>query len=193
MESTVDFKNVLKAIQEQQVKSFYSLNVFKEFLATKRRGMYWIWTKLSWDELEQIQTKELTKEVPIAELVRMRQKLNNICTIKNGDYRIVYNGIGGYRTESKSFGLRERINQELNCNNERTGTLNIKNRNPETVSCDARQWESQWAVSFFDFDEQGSADILASHGFGTDSYNQYAHDLELSWRIEFGVPILNRI
>ena len=192
----MDYKGALSAIQKQQMKTFCSLDKFRDNLPVKRRGLYWIWTKLSLDELLRIPTRQGTKEVPIADLVRMRRELNNICSITNDEYRIVFNGIGGYRTAARSFGLRERINQELNCNDRRTGTLNLLNRDPDQYTSDdaemKKQWKSQWAVSFFDFDIPENLAILEKYGFGNNCYNEYANALELSWRIEFGVPILTR-
>lgn len=176
-------KSLINSIQNQQLRCFYTLKEFKESkpLPTKHRGLYWLWTNLSFDELEQTIIKENTKEVPIGKLVKHRRELSCITDISKGDFKIVYNGIGGYLKEPASFGLRERINQEITCNDYRTGTLNLSRRfNPEN-----------WAVSFFDFDDKDNHLLLSSLNTNQ-PYKDYAKDLENLWRLEFGTPILCR-
>lgn len=116
--------------------------------------------------------------VPIDKLVKLREGLNNISSLEKDGFRVVYNGIGGYKKEPAAFGLRERINQELNSNNRRTGTLNILNRGFNIEN---------WAISFFNFDDPENTEIL--NGL---SYLENANDIEIGWRLEFGTPILCR-
>lgn len=187
----MNLKDVLVKINEKQLETFSLLSDFKNYnkkpnLPTKKRGLYWIWTNHTFRELQEILTKEGTKEVPISELVSRRYQLDNICKISKNGYRIVYNGIGGYKKEPAAFGLRERINQELNCSDKRTGTLNLINRFNECNSIE------NWAVSYFDFDDPENHSILNSIPFKKNFYLEHSNNLEIDWRIEFGIPILTR-
>ena len=183
----IDFKDILNRIQEEQIKSFITLDKFHkvkehyEVLPPRRRGLYWLWTNLSFQILLEIKKKPGTQEVPIGKLIAQRSKLNNIATIEKDNFRIVYNGIGGYNKIPATFGLRERINQEIHCNDYRTGTLNIVNRGMEAKN---------WAVSFFDLDNPKNAEIV--NDLKTYDPYQYAKDLEMLWRLEYGTPILCR-
>jgi hypothetical protein len=176
-------KSILHDIQEKHLETFIKLNNFIEQkpLPTKRRGLYWFWTDLSFAELEQTIHKENTREVPIGKLVKQRKELDCISNISKNNFKIVYNGIGGYRTPSKSFGLRERINQEINCNDYRTGTLNLKRVFPL----------ENWGVSYFDFDDEQNKQIVDGLN-SKEPYLDFAKDLENLWRLEFGTPILCR-
>lgn len=187
----MDIKNLLNQIQEKQIETFQLVSEFKnidnpKYLPTKHRGLYWIWTNHSIENLQKIQTKLKTKEVPITELVSRRFELNNICNISLNGFRIVYNGIGGYKKEPPAFGLRERINQELNCSDKRTGTLNLLNRFNDCNSMD------NWAISFFDFDNDNNQRILKALKYEKNLYLEHSKNLEIDWRIEFGTPILTR-
>ena len=183
----MNFKDILIQIQNNQVETFCLVPDLlakngTKLLARKRRGLYWIWTRLTIEELKNTATRVNTMEVPIAKLVNQRAGLNNICSIVKNDFRIVYNGIGGYKGNNPSFGLRERILQELNCMDHRTGTLNIKNRNFNNAD---------WAVSFFDFDDPINLGIIKKLK-SENPYTEFANDLETLWRLEFGHPILCR-
>jgi hypothetical protein len=177
-------KPLLYKIQEKQLKTFINLNDFRNQkpLPTKRRGLYWFWTNLSNTELEQTITLENTKEVPIGKLVKYRNGLSCVADIKKDNFKIVYNGIGGYRTLTKSCsGLRERINQEISCNDYRTGTLNLN-----------RMFSLEnWAISYFDFDDEENKEILKILNV-KEPYLDFAKELENLWRLEFGTPILCR-
>lgn len=181
-------KELINQIHEQQLKTFCLLNQFyknKEHytvLPRKHRGLYWLWTNVSFETLKKAAPRKNTQEVPIDKLVRYREKLNNTARVQKGDFKIVYNGIGGYKKTPASFGLRERINQEIHCNDYRTGTLNILNRDFKP---------DNWAVSFFDFDNPMNYEILKVLD-STNTYIEYAKDLEMIWRLEYGTPILCR-
>lgn len=184
----VDFHKIIGAIQETQIKHLYSISDFRtdgdnqgtQILPTKSRGLYWLWYRgdlatATFDEAK-------NKEVPIKELVSQRKDFVNICKIIKEGYTIVYNGMGGYKEKYSSYGLRGRINQELNCNDHRTGTLNIMNRGFN---------KGDWAVSFFDFDDKENREIiklLASE----EPYKEHANTLEILWRLEYGTPVLCR-
>ena len=176
-------KTLINQIQNEQLNHFYTLTEFinNKPLATKRRGLYWLWTNLDFSELKKATPIKGSKEVPIDRLVEHRDGLNNITNINKDGFKIVYNGIGGYKKTPAAFGLRERINQEITCNDYRTGTLNLARRfKPEN-----------WAISFFDFDDEKNKAILKTLKT-KDPYADCAKDLENLWRLEFGTPILCR-
>lgn len=187
----IPFKQILRDIQLRQLSTFCTLETFKtkehkDLLPSKHRGLYWLWTNLDYNELKSIPTKKDTQEVPISKLVSQRENLQHLCNViePNGFY-IVYNGIGGYKTKP-TFGLRARINQELNCNHSLTGTLNLLNRHN-----DGRH-DNNWGISFFDFDNDLNKHILSPLPDKKNHYNNYASTLEVLWRIEFGTPLLTR-
>lgn len=174
-------KELIQKINKIQQKHLFTLKEMRAHLKTKQRGLYWIWTDLNMTVLEKSNPRKNTQEVPISKLVNQRKNLTMITNITHNNFKIVYNGIGGYLSETKSFGLRERINQEFNCNDYRTGTLNIINRfNPDN-----------WRVSFFNFDDKEN---IKQFNFlkEKDNYSNYAKDLETIWRLEYGFPILCR-
>ena len=78
--------------------------------------------------------------------------------------------------------MRERILQELNSNDYRTGTLNISNR---------YQNNSNWGISFFNFDDEENKKHFPFLN-EPEAYKNYASDIEKLWRLEFGHPILCR-
>ena len=170
-------KTILAEIQNRQLTTFCSLKDFRDkrplILPRNHRGLYWIWSNLTFDNLQKIPTKPDTKEVPISKLVSQRRDLANINKISHNGFTIVYNGIGGYEKTPASFGLRERILQEITSTNKHTGTLNLSNRRGFNIE--------NWAVSYFVFDDSGNL-----------KYPDDAKDLEMNWRVEYGIPILTR-
>ncbi|MBP9849306.1 MAG: hypothetical protein KBC58_07685 [Flavobacterium sp.] len=182
---TVNYKQIVRQIEERQHSTFCAFNEFDiKKLPRKRRGLYWIWTSLSLDELANApdDTSKGTKKVPLAKLIKQRKGLENICGIRKENFTLVYNGIGGYNSETKNFGLRERLLQEFNATNSNTGSLNITERYKD---------KSHWAISFFDFDDINNQDIIALLE-SENPYLDFASDLEKLWRLEFGHPILCR-
>lgn len=180
----MNYKKLIQKIHNKQLETFCTIKDFKNkkqpfVLPTKHRGLYWIWTDLTDSDLEKSTPKLNSKEVKISELVKHRKDLNNKCKILKGKFKIVYNGIGGYKKETKSSGLRERILQEIDCKSEGTGTLNIENRFKDNID--------NWAISFFDFDDIENSKLIEEI-----NYIDNAKDIEEIWRIEFGTPILNR-
>src|SRR5690606_38648229 len=91
--------------------------------------------------------------VPIKKLLHNRNGLDHICKMKEGNYRVLYNGMGGYSEWKKEsvYGLRARINQEIISNNTKTGTINIAGLKLDL---------SDWKVSFFNFDEPNNHHLL---------------------------------
>lgn len=179
-------KDILEQIHKVQLKSFCQLETFRhkdylKTLPTNRRGLYWLWTNLTLKELELNTIPNTRKEVPISKLITQRKELNNICKIETCNYLLVYNGIGGYIKEPATFGLRERISQEVIGNGKTVGTLNIL-KNSDL---------SKWAVSYFDFDAPENAEIIKQLN-SSSPYLEYAKDLEMLWRLHYGTPILTR-
>jgi hypothetical protein len=181
----MNFKNILNEINLIQIGNFYSMDTFIDkgtsILPRNKRGLYWIWTNYDFEDLKSAINNH-NSEVPISKLIDQRQGLNSVCQVEHNGFKVVYNGIGGYKTNPKGFGLRERILQELNSNDYRTGTLNIRNRYENNIN---------WAVSFFDFDDEENKKLLSFLN-ETEAYLNYASDLEKLWRLEFGHPILCR-
>jgi hypothetical protein len=179
-------KNILEQMHDVQLKTFCSLETFRQknylkILPNKRRGLYWLWSNLSLDELEIDTIPPTRMEVPISRLISHRKQLNSICKIENYNYLVIYNGIGGYKKLPATFGLRERINQEVIGNGETVGTLNIL-QNSDI---------SRWAVSYFDFDAPENNNIIQQLN-SSSPYLEYAKDLEMLWRLHYGSPILSR-
>ena len=181
----INYKQIVRQIEEKQHSTFCTFNEFDiKKLPRKRRGLYWIWTSLSLEELAN-STDDInkgTKKVPLVKLINQRKGLENICSLKKKGFTLVYNGIGGFKSETKKSGLRERLLQEFNATNAKTGSLNISERFKD---------KSNWAVSFFDFDDPINQDVMELLQAET-PYLEFASDLEKLWRLEFGHPILCR-
>ena len=189
----IPFKQILEAIDKKQRKSLYPLEEFKKRpplgkLPTGSSGLYWFWTNHTPEELMRYKKpKKNSGEVPISKLVSQRHDLTHIYReINNEGFYVVYNGIGGRSSKSVKSGLRKRINQELFCKNEGTGTLNLLNRFEE-----GSNHEENWRISYFDFEDDKNEDILEPLK-STNAYKDFAPTLELLWRIEYGIPILTR-
>lgn len=178
-------KNIITDIHNAQLKTFCSLDSFLDKntcpLLNRTRGLYWFWTDIEISKLANGVKAHINKEVPIKKLINHRKDLNLICKVLNKNFRIVYNGIGGYKKEPAKFGLSERIRQEFQGNGPTVGTLNI-NRVSKSKN---------WAVSYFDFDAEENKDIVKKLK-SKNPYLEYAKDIEMMWRIEYGTPILCR-
>ena len=177
--------DILDRINQSQMETFVELEKFREKAFTKtlptgQRGLYWLWTNLDYAELESQTKPNSNEEVPITQLVSQRKGLSKICNLEKEGYRVVYNGIGGYRKPG-SFGLRERINQEVIGNGATVGTLNILQNSDIT----------RWAVSYFNFDAPENKEIIEMLDT-PEPYIKCGKDLETLWRLEYGTPILCR-
>lgn len=194
IKSNTKMVDLINEIHDLQLKTFCRLDDFRKFsiekLPTGHRGLYWIWTNLSFEELSKLYSSENSKEVPIPTLVKQRKDLKGVCKFEKEGFTIVYNGIGGYIKNTygirPTFGLRERILQEINCFAKRTGTLNIVNRSTE------EGFEKRWAVSYVDFDNINNQNIYNTIIKSFDEYPQNAKAIELMWRFQYGMPILSR-
>jgi len=180
----MNYQIILKEIHEKQLETFCSVKKFRKNtdLLKNHRGLYWIWTNLSFSDLKDITTTENPKEVPVPKLVKLRENLTNIYrTLNNNNFTIIYNGIGGYGKKYVTS-LRDRINQELFCNAKGTGTLNLLNR---TIK--GKTINDNLAISYIYFDENSSSEINKKL-----KNPEGAKEIETNWRIEYGIPILTR-
>jgi hypothetical protein len=180
----MNYREIVQEINAIQLKTFVLRKDFTTaILPAKQRGLYWLWTNLSYDDLEKAKSpQEGSRHVSIASLIRNRKELQHICKEQHNGYQMVYNGIGGYKIESKGSCLRSRILQEFTASNYKTGSLNISNTDllPEN-----------WAISFFNFDDERNKKLFPFLN-EEQAYKKYAAELEKLWRLEYGHPILCR-
>jgi len=164
-------KKILDYIQNEQLKTFSTWDKFSTKSLGEAMGLYWIWTKIPIEDLQKIPVANPANnsEVNISKLAKERSDLKNIFNNPRDGYTVVYNGKGI---------LKYRINQEFNNSSEGTGTLSLAKREGFN--------SKDWAVSFFDFNDEKHKKALDSLSFSD------ATDLERNWRIEFGIPILSR-
>jgi hypothetical protein len=183
----MDYKNILHQINQKQIDNFYTIDNFIDggtsILPRNKRGLYWIWANLTDDDLSKSKWISNSKHVNIADLIKKRKDLTHVCTIEHEGFRIVYNGIGGYKSATRNFGLRERILQEFNATSKGTGTLTINSTELDI---------SKFAISYFNFDDEANKKNFLFLN-ENEPYLNYASDLEKLWRLEFGHPILCRI
>ena len=193
----MSIKEIIEEIDKSQRETLVSLTDFRgrgkgkgtNILASRSRGLYWLWCKTPLGQLQQTDHHG-GAHVPIKKLLHNRNGLDHICKEKDGLYRLLYNGMGGYSEwkEGSYYGLRGRINQEVISNNTKTGTINIAG-----LALDLDDWK----VSFFDFDDPRNQDILkelpdmAKAHIG-EIYSEFANELEVLWRMHYGTPILCR-
>lgn len=137
----------------------------------KTAGFYWIYTNYSQFDLEQQQGPACNNAVNIGKLAHLHCDLANICNIRTGEFRIVYNGIAGVGT-----GIRERLGQHFN-GGKGTGSLAIL----RTVLSDL----SRWRVSYATLEE---TEILPHENRA--NFDEVAKDVERMWRLNYGWPIL---
>lgn len=193
----MNLKAIIEKIDKLQRENLVSLNDFRgrgkgkgtEILPSRSRGLYWLWCKTPLEQLKQTGHSG-GAHVPIKKLLHNRNGLDHICKVKDGQYRVLYNGMGGYAKWKKGsvYGLRGRINQEVICNNTKTGTINIAGLNLDL---------NDWKVSFFDFDYPENYRLLkelpeAAQWDAEKIYKEYANELEVLWRMHYGTPILCR-
>lgn len=193
----MSIKEIIEEIDKSQRKTLVNLKDFRglgkgkgtDILPSRSRGLYWLWCKTPLDQLIKTDHKG-GAHVPIKKLLHNRYGLDNICKEKDGPYRLLYNGMGGYFTWKKGgyYGLRGRINQEVISNNTKTGSINIAG-----LELDLNDWK----VSFFDFDDPNNHYILKELPEMAKSdimeiYKEFANELETLWRMHYGTPILCR-
>lgn len=143
---------------------------FESAPPTNVGGYYWLYTDYSLDELEQCTKSHLDGAIDIALMAKLHRGLGNVCTIQDGDFRVVYNGIA-----NASMGLRKRLAQHFN-GGDGTGALHIKHTNLH----DLRRWRVSYA----------SIDFKGNYEPDVDSDFAHAKHVERIWRLEHGWPLL---
>lgn len=139
---------------------------------TKSDGLYWLYTSYSDAEIRSAAPSQMKNSVPINILAAYRENLGMICDRRVGDFRVVYNGIGGVGIRGHG-GLRERIFQEFR-GGKGTGSLAI---------CDTSLNDlTKWRYSYVLWSEIEHKESI--------QYLSLAERLETMWRLHFGWPIL---
>lgn len=135
-------------------------------------GMYWLYTTYSDADIRSSVPSQKRKSVLINALAAHRENLSMICSRRVGDFRVVYNGIGGVGPRGRG-GLRERILQEFR-GGEGTGSLAV---------CDTSLNDlTRWRYSYVLWSEIGHTESI--------EYSSLSERLETMWRLHFGWPIL---
>jgi hypothetical protein len=140
--------------------------------ATKQSGLYWIYTTHSNKDLLSATPSSKRGSINFAEVISRHADLSNVCTDHVGEYRLVYNGIGGTGSKGKG-GLRERIMGEFR-GGEGTGSLAIRGSSLDSLD--------RWRYSYVLWSE---IEFPNSHEYGS-----FSEIIERLWRIHFGWPIL---
>lgn len=139
---------------------------------SKSNGLYWLYTSYSDAEIRSATPSLKNKSVPINILATYRENLGMVCNRRVGDFRVVYNGIGGVGPKGHG-GLRERILEEFR-GGEGTGSLAIC----DTSLSDLTKWRYSY-VLWSEIEHKESIQYLS-----------LAERLETMWRLHFGWPIL---
>ena len=140
--------------------------------STKANGLYWIYTTYSDAELLAATASKKTNSVNFSSLVARHAELTHICNHTVGEFRVVYNGIGGLGPKGHG-GLRERILGEFRGGNG-TGSFAIK----DSSLNDLRKWRYSYVLwSEIEFTQ-------------THEYARFSESIERLWRIHYGWPIL---
>lgn len=95
------YKNVIEklhTIQEERLRSVHFQNqrlLLSNGPPTKTDGLYWIYTNYSDAELLAAKASTQKKSVNFSPLVVLHVGLAHLCEQTVGEFRVVYNGIGG--------------------------------------------------------------------------------------------------
>ncbi|MEJ1165675.1 hypothetical protein V9K97_18365 [Variovorax sp. CCNWLW186] len=139
---------------------------------TKADGLYWLYTSYKDEDLRASQPSPKRKAVPVNRIASEREGLDMVCNRRVGEFRLVYNGIGGLGIKGYG-GLRERILEEFR-GGDGTGSLAI---------CDTSLNDlERWRYSFILWPEITHAEKI--------EYLAQAVRVETLWRLHFGWPIL---
>ena len=142
-------------------------------------GIYFFYTSYTIDELASVPPLP-GRAVPIAKLANAHRRLPNICNLDQEGFRLVYNGIGGFK--GGSYDLRTRILQEISSTDERTGSLCIRQSTVNDLS--------KWRFSYITLH---CAKQKSASDFGSEwPYEEHANELERCWRLVHGWPLLCR-
>lgn len=142
-------------------------------------GMYFFYSSYEDKDFEDA-GEVVGAAIPIAKLAKSHRDLPNICKTRIGEFRLVYNGIGGFN--GSSYDLRVRILQEISSNHKKTGSLCIKQSNLNDLS--------KWRFSYVTMhSEKNSQESDLGSNF---LYCEHARNLERCWRLVNGWPLLCR-
>lgn len=149
----------------------YSCNGLEEGLPQKNScGLYWIYTTYSIAELCNAEISSEEGVVNIAELASTRKDLKHIIKPKtDGEFWIVYNGIGGSSRGGSTYYLGSRIIQEFS-DHKKTGSLKILGSSLNDLE--------KWRYSYVILDK--------------DDYDTNKISYETGWRLQYGWPILSK-
>lgn len=140
----------------------------------KAAGMYWLYTSYTIKELKACTISLDAGAIPLNHMARLHEGLPHVSTIEIEGFRLVYSGIVG-----TALGLRGRIHQHFN-GGVGTGCLSILRSSVNDLN--------RWRVSYVAFCPLGSTLHDVQVDFSAD-----AIDLERTWRLTHGWPLLCRI
>ncbi|WP_246946163.1 hypothetical protein [Bacillus pinisoli] len=134
-------------------------------------GLYWIYTSYTLEDLCNATISKNKNAIDIPFLAKSRKDLNNVIhPSEEGEFWIVYNGIGGRKPNSNHYyDLGARILQEFR-DNQKTGSLKVLGTNLSNLT--------KWRYSYVELDYS--------------EYEIHKRDIETGWRLENGWPILSK-
>lgn len=139
----------------------------------KTAGMYWIFTSYTIEELKYCNVSADPGAIPINRMAKLHEGLPHVSLIEIDGFKLVYNGIAG-----TTLGLRGRIHQHFN-GGVGTGCLSIHRASVNALD--------RWRVSYVAFGQLSSTEHDVQVDFSAD-----AKDLERTWRLTHGWPLLCR-
>jgi hypothetical protein len=172
------YKNPIETINALQESRLRAVTLKKDRLQlvdgpdTKQNGLYWIYTRHTNDELLNSAPSTKRASVDFKRMATMHTSLTNVCQRAVGEFRLVYNGIGGLGPRGHG-GLRERILGEFR-GGEGTGSLAIRGSSLHELD--------NWRYSYVLWSE---VPFVHQH-----SYAEFAEPIERLWRIHYGWPVL---
>lgn len=139
----------------------------------KTAGMYWLFTNYTIEELKTCITSDDPGAIPIGQMATLHENLPHVSSLNVDGFRLVYNGIAGI-----GLGLRGRIHQHFN-GGVGTGCLSILRSSVSDLN--------RWRVSYVAFGPVKGKEHDVQVDFSAD-----AKDLERTWRLTHGWPLLCR-
>jgi hypothetical protein len=178
----VNIKDILKQLERIRQKRLCRVEIKNGRISLEKQlprnacGFYWIYTSYSYSDLKNSSKPQIMGAINLSSLVTCHENLRYICNIKQENYLLVYNGIGG-SGEKGYGGLRERIIEEFR-GGKGTGALAIKHTDVNDLS----KWRYSYAIVNCP-DDSDLVDLNID-------YHELSRWLERAWRIEYGWPIL---
>lgn len=172
------YRDILEKLHALQRSRVSSIEIANKRLAlangppTRQSGLYWIYTTYTDNDFQHASPSSKKGSVDFKRLACRHSRLANICTDSLDNFRVVYNGIGGVGSKGGG-GLRERILAEFR-GGEGTGSLAVTDGTLGDLS--------RWRYSYVLWAE---IDFVSPY-----NYSNFAAELELLWRIQYGWPVL---